>query len=231
MKRYFITGLVILLPVALTLAIVIFIIKLLTEPFVGIFKSILGYYHFLDHGFLFFSADQVQRMISQVSILILLFFFTVGLGLLARWFFFHYILRVWDSLLHRIPFISSVYKGCKDVISTIFTSQTNSFKQVVMVPFPNAQTHSIGLVTREGVAGLHPNNKETYVTVFVPTTPNPTSGFLMLFRQSDLVYLDMKVEDALKYVISCGVISSPFNVISSEPPEPPHTQTNLNPYK
>ena len=211
MKKYFITGLVILLPVALTLAIVIFIINLLTEPFVGIFKSIMDHYHIFEKGFLFFTADQLQQLISQVLILILLFFFTVGLGLLARWFFFHYIIGAWDALLHRIPFISSVYKGSKDVINTIFTSNTSSFKQVVMVPFPRNQSFSIGLVTREEIRDILPREPHIeYVTVFVPTTPNPTSGFLMLYKKSDLVYLDMKVEEALKYIISCGVIKAPI---------------------
>lgn len=211
MKKYFITGLVILLPVALTLAIVIFIINLLTQPFVGIFKSIMGHYRIFDGGFLFFTTDQLQVIFSQILILILLFFFTVALGLLARWFFFHYIIGAWDALLHRIPFISSVYKGSKDVINTIFTSNTSSFKQVVMVPFPRQETYSIGLVTREEIKEINPKEPETeYVAVFVPTTPNPTSGFLMMFKRTDLIYLDMKVEEALKYIISCGVIKAPI---------------------
>ena len=100
----------------------------------------------------------------------------------------------------------------------MFGSSSNSFKQVVMVPFPGEKTYSIGLVTRENLPGLPKaqNPKETLVAVFVPTTPNPTSGFLMMYKQSDLVYLDMKVEDAFKYVISCGVIATPFNEITKE---------------
>lgn len=230
-KAYFITGLVILLPLAFTLAIVIFLFNLLTEPFVGIMKSILGHYNLLDSGFLFLSADQVQKVISQIIILVLLFFVTVSLGLIARWFFFHYLVRIWELVLAKIPFISGVYKTCQDVIQTLFASSSNSFKQVVMVPFPSSATLAIGFVTNESIPPVK-GGSEPLVAVFVPTTPNPTSGFLMMFRSTDLVYLDMKVEDALKYVISCGVIPTALNVVSREqakgPNLPPETPNKIS---
>ena len=213
MKKYFITGLVILLPVALTLAIVVFIFNLLTEPFVGIVKGILVYFDWLESGFLFLTADELQRYISKLIILGLLFFLTVGLGWLARWFFFHYLLYIWESLLQRIPFIRGVYKACQDVIKTIFTSKNQSFKQVVMVPFPNKETLSMGLVTCENLPMI---NNQSFIAVFVPTTPNPTSGFLMLFKEGDLTYLDMKVDEALKFIISCGVIVPSIKGITRE---------------
>jgi len=215
LKKYFITGLVILLPLALTLAIIAFFVNLLTEPFVGVVKSVLGYYDLIESNFLFLSADQVQKYVSQLIILAMLFFVTVGLGVLARWFLFHYIIKFWEYAIHRIPFISSVYKTCQDVIHTIFTSNTSSFKQVVLVPFPSEESLAIGLLTRDGLPALGKHSKPL-VAVFVPTTPNPTSGFLMMFREEDLVYIDMKVEEALKYVISCGVIAAPIKVMTKE---------------
>lgn len=215
MKKYFITGLVILLPLALTLAIVFFIFNLLTVPFVGIFKSLFSYFGLFQAGFLFLSADQMQTVISQIMILVLLFFSTVGLGLLARWFFFHYLIRIWEYIVNKIPFIRSVYKTCQDIITTIFTTDTKSFKQVVMVPFPSKETMAIGLVTKENLPPIG-KSKQEFVAVFVPTTPNPTSGYLMMYQEGDVVYLDMTVEDALKYVISCGVISAPINQLSKQ---------------
>lgn len=217
MKKYFVTGLVILLPLALTLVIVLFLINFLTVPFVGIVQSILNYYGLIDEGFLFLSAYQVQYMVSQALILVSIFFFTAFLGFLARQFFFHYLIKSWDYILHRIPFISSVYKTCQDVINTILTSDTKSFKQVVLVPFPNPESHSVGLVTRDTLPGLPKDFGRDLVAVFVPTTPNPTSGYLILYDEKDLTYLDMKVEEALKYIISCGVIlEAPFKPISVE---------------
>lgn len=215
MKKYFITGLVILLPLALTLAIVIFFINLLTGPFVEMVKSILGHYDLLERNFLFISADQVQKYVSQIIILALLFFCTVGLGFIGRMFLFHYFLKLWEYVVHKIPFVSSIYRTCQDVIKTIFASETNSFKQVVLVPFPSTENLAIGLLTRDNLPTVG-NMNGPLTAVFVPTTPNPTSGFLMMFRESDLLFLDMKVEDALKYVISCGVISSPIVTITKE---------------
>jgi uncharacterized membrane protein len=216
MRKYFITGLVLLLPLALTFIIVLFLFNLLTEPFVGIVQGIFNYYGLFQNGVLFLSAGQIQLVISRIVILILLFFFTALLGLFTRLVFMHYIIRFWDYLLHKIPFVRTIYKTCQDVISTIFKSDTSSFKQVVIVPFPYPEPHSVGLVTRENFNGVPERLGTDRVAVFVPTTPNPTSGFLMMFEAKDLIYLDMSVEDAFKYIISCGVIASPFRAITRE---------------
>lgn len=216
MKKYFITGLVILLPLALTLAIIAFVFNFLTEPFVEVVQHVLAYFGLLGRSFLFLSSHQIQVLVSKIIILVLLFFFTVLLGALGRWFIVHYLLKMWDYVLHRIPFVSTIYKTCQDVIKTMFTSKNKSFKQVVLVPFPSAETYSIGLVTNEELANFNQANRAPLASVFVPTTPNPTSGFLMLYEEKDLVYLDMKVEDAFKYVISIGMIAAPFNDLTKE---------------
>lgn len=214
MKKHFVTGLIILLPVALTLAIVVFIFNLLTAPFAGIINAFLTHYGLLDKGFLFIGPDQAQKYISQIVILALLFFLTVGLGFLARWFFIHYLIRFWEYVLKRIPFIGSVYKTCQDVIQTLFQSDGNAFKQVVIIPFPSQSSTTLGFVTQDNIQGLGAPG-ENMVAVFVPTTPNPTSGFLMMFKASDLVYVNIKAEEALKYIMSCGMIAPPFGKVEA----------------
>jgi len=216
MKKYFVTGLVILLPLALTIAIVFWVFNLLTEPFVDAMKVIFTHYDLLQNGFLFLKASQIQQILSKIIILILLFSFTVFLGVLTRLFFFSYLMNTWNYLIDRIPLIRSIYKTCQDVINTIFTSNNNSFKQVVMVPFPNANTFAIGLVTRDDLPSFKEGDDRRNIAVFVPTTPNPTSGFLVIFKEDDLIYLDMPIESAFKYIISCGVIATPFKNISKE---------------
>jgi len=210
MRKYFVTGLVLLLPLALTLAIVFFVVNFFTAPFVEVFKGFFSYLGILQKGFLFLSANQVQLYASQLLILTLLFLFTVFLGWITQWVVVHYFIRLGDYIFHRIPFVRSIYKTSQDVIKTIFGTTTRSFKQVVLVPFPNKETYSMGLVTREQVPTLKEEGETNLVAVFVPTTPNPTSGFLMLFNPSDVFFLDMKVEEAFKYIISCGVIMTPF---------------------
>src|SRR2546423_1254878 len=105
MKKYFLTGLVLLLPLAVTIAILIFIFNFLTEPFAGIVAQILGHYGLLDRNFLFISVREFQFFISQVLILLFLFFFTVVLGIIARYFFVHYLIRFWDYVIHKIPLV------------------------------------------------------------------------------------------------------------------------------
>lgn len=216
MKRYFITGLVILLPLAVTLAVMVFIFNLLTEPFAGAVRAIIDHYNIFSNGFLFFSAAQFQFFISQILVLLFMFFFTVLLGMIAHWFFVHYLIRFWDYIFHRIPVVNTVYKACQDVINTLFASKTKSFKQVVLVPFPHPESQSIGLVTQDDIQGIFKDQKSSLVAVFVPTTPNPTSGFLMMYEAKDIKYIDMKVEDAFKYVISCGVIMNTFSILTPE---------------
>ena len=213
MKKYFITGLIILLPVAFTLIVIIFVFNLLTGPFIDVVKAIFEHYHLFDKGFLFLNASQLQTLTAELLILATLFFGTVLLGLVTRWFFIHSLVKFADSLMHKIPIVSSIYRICQDIIKTIFTTENKSFKQVVMVPFPTNDTRSIGLITREDMPGLEGTSHANAVAVFVPTTPNPTSGFLMMYNKEDLVYLDMKVEDAFKYIISCGVIPVDFRAL------------------
>jgi uncharacterized membrane protein len=214
MKKTFITGLVILLPVALTLAIVVFFFNLLTGPFLGIVKAVFGKYHLFDKGFLFLNADQIQTLFAQVLILASLFLLVIGLGFIARWFFFHTFLKFAEYIVKRIPLVNTIYRTCQDVIRTIFSSKAKSFKQVVLAPFPNPEVYTMGFITQESLPGLahHPES----VAVFIPTAPNPTSGFLMMFNASDLLYLDMKIEDAFKTIISCGVVYPDLKVISKK---------------
>lgn len=213
MKKYFITGLIILLPAALTIVIVIFFFNLLTVPFLGAVKAVFDQYKLFEKGFLFLDATQLQNLIAQTLILISLFFITVFLGFIARWFFFHSLISLAEYIVKKIPLVRTIYKTCQEVINTIFTSDANSFKQVVLVRFPNPNSYAIGLITREFIPGLEKTELIGSVAVFVPTTPNPTSGFMIMYKESDLIYLDMKVEDAFKCIISCGVISSDFVVM------------------
>lgn len=202
MKKYFITGLIILLPLALTVLIVAFIVNFLTQPFVGFFEQ------FLVNEPWFTKYEPIIHFSLQILLLLFLVGFTMLLGLLARLVIFKSLLSIYDYLLHRIPIIKSVYKATQQVIKTIFGSSSESFKQVVMVPFPTQDSWSIGLISSTAPKFCLEAVDSTLLTVFVPTTPNPTSGFLMMYKKSQVIFIDMKIEDALKYIISCGVISS-----------------------
>lgn len=207
MKKYFITGLVILLPLAVTIAIVVFIVNFLTGPFIGLVSHFLTNYANIQSNFLFLKPEQVIRYGSQILILICLFGFTLILGMIARWFFFKSVISLSDSLLHRIPIVNKVYKTTQEIIKTLFVTDKNSFKQVVLVPFPHSEAYMIGLVAKEAPRVCSKAVEKELISVLIPTTPNPTTGFLLMYDKNDIVYLDMKPEDAIRYIVSCGVIT------------------------
>ena len=206
MKKYFITGLVILLPLAMTIAIVVFIVNFLTKPFIGIVVKTLSQTRMIDLGTKFLSSEQLIKIGSQLIILVGLFLFTLLLGFLARWIFINFIIKLSDNVLHRIPLVNKVYKTSKEIIETLFITDKNSFKQVVLCPFPSKETYCVGLISRAAPAMCQNALNAEMISVFVPTTPNPTTGFLVMYKKEDLIYLDMKTEEAVKYIVSCGVI-------------------------
>lgn len=206
MRKYFITGLIILLPLAVTIAVVVFAVNFLTKPFIGFVSQFLSKTSLKEIGFLFFTPEQVLLYGSKLVILIGLILITLLLGFIARWFFFTTLIKISDKIIHRIPLVNKVYKTTQDIIKTLFASDKDSFKQVVMAPFPNAETYSLGLVSRESPKTCQNASSSELISVFVPTTPNPTTGFLLMFKKEDLIFIDMKTEDAVKYIVSCGVI-------------------------
>lgn len=207
MKKHFITGLVILLPLAVTIGVVIFIVNFLTQPFVGMMTNFLAQFDVLNQPILFLSPSQVIRYGSQLLILLLLFGATLFLGLIARWFFFKSLINISDAILHRIPLVNKVYKTTQEIIRTIFDQDKNSFQQVVMVPFPKAGSYAVGLVSRESPKICADAAGGELYSVLIPTTPNPTTGFLLMYKREEMIFLNMKPEDAIKYIVSCGVIT------------------------
>ncbi len=207
MKKYFLTGLVILLPVALTIAIVSFLINFFTGPFVEMVTESLQKMHVAEHGFLFLSPEKAIEYLSKLLILICLFFVIVVLGMLTRWYLVRALLKVWDFVLQKIPVVSTVYKTTKEIIKTVFTSNTSAFKQVVMVPFPRKDIYALGLISGDSPTLCSSSLGSSLVSVLIPTTPNPTSGFLLMYKKEDLIYLDMKPDEAIKYIVSCGVLT------------------------
>lgn len=202
MKRYFLTGLVTLLPLAVTFWIVAFIVNFLTTPFMGVFISFLT-------SFSTFSVhlpEQAVRIISQLLVLIALFLFTLVLGFVASRLFFNRLLHIGDKLLRKIPLVNKVYKTSKDIIQSLFNRKNQSFKQVVLLTFPQSECYCLGLVSADAPKTCSRSVHEDMVSVFIPTAPNPMTGYLVMRRKTDLIHLNMKSDDAIKYIISCAVI-------------------------
>lgn len=193
MKKHFLTGLVILLPIVITIAVIEYLVDFFTKPFVHFVSSYLRGLN---------SNELVILILSKLLILLCLFLFIIGLGILTRWFVIRSIVNLGDRILHKIPIINTVYKTTQEIIRSIFASDAEAFKQVVLVPFPRKETWALGLVSGDAPqTSLSP-----LISVLVPTTPSPVSGFLLMYKPEDLIYLDMKPEQAIKYIVSCGTL-------------------------
>ena len=138
--------------------------------------------------------------------LIIVFIFTTFVGLLATGLFGRTLILIWENILNRMPVVRSVYSAIKQILETVMATQSDAFRQAVLVQYPRKDIWAIGFVTgsTKGEVGKRVDKK--MVNVFMPTTPNPTSGFLLFFPEEDLIFLNMSVEDALKLVVSGGMV-------------------------
>lgn len=210
LKQYFLTGLAILLPAIITIMILVFFVSLVTAPFVDITASIFTYYGIFHTPFLFLKPDQVVLIMSRIIVFFGLIGIIFAVGFLGRLIFVRYLGYLGDYLIHRIPLINKIYKAVQDVVHTLFNpSKETKFSRVVLVPFPHAGMRSIGLVTQTELPEGS-NTQQDKISVFVPGTPNPSMGFMLLYKNEETIPLDMKVDEALKFLISCGVILPNF---------------------
>jgi uncharacterized membrane protein len=128
-------------------------------------------------------------------------------GLLTNNLVGNYVLRLWERLLKRIPVVSSLYGSVKQVSDTLFSSSGNAFRKAVLLPYPHANSYTIGFLTGTPGGDVKNHLVGDFVSVYVPTTPNPTSGFFLMMERSQVVELDMSVDAALKYIVSMGVVA------------------------
>ena len=113
---------------------------------------------------------------------------------------------LWELILNRIPIVRSIYNAVKQIASTLLSSKSNSFRKVVMAQYPRKGIWSIGFLTNENLDVECEGLDSDMMAVFLPTTPNPTSGFILLFPREDIVELDMSIEEGFKFIISIGVV-------------------------
>ncbi len=201
MKKYFLAGLVTLLPLAVTFWVIALIVDFLTNPFEGFVRSFLRSLPGFGH-----MPPAPAHVISQILVLIALVGFTLFVGFVARRYFFNQLIKFGDRILYKIPLVNKVYKTSKDIVLSLFNTKSQSFKQVVLLNFPYSGSYCLGLISSDAPDTCSQSIDTEMASVYIPTTPNPTTGYLVMCRKEDLIYLKMKAEDAIKYVVSCGVI-------------------------
>jgi uncharacterized membrane protein len=199
-RSSFLTGLAITLPAIISIAAVLWLFRTVSNITDLLLFFLPHKITHQDNG-----AGPVYWYWSLVALLLAVALISV-VGLLARYYIGKRIIEWMDTLMMQVPLLNKFYSAIKQV-NEAFSGNKDSFKTVVMVEFPSAGIYSIGFITNEQNGEVQQKTKEKVVCVFVPTTPNPTSGFLILVPEEKVVKLDMNVADGIKYIVSLGSIA------------------------
>ena len=192
-RRYLIAGLLVWLPIIATVLVVRFILGLVDQTLLLLPRSLQPEALLGVH---------IPGLGAVLAVLVLL-----ATGLLVTNIVGRSLVRAWEDLLNRIPFVRAIYGGVKSFSSTILSSSGNSFKKVLLIEYPRAGLWSIGFQTASDVRVAPLQSQEGQLCVFIPTTPIPTSGFIVLVPRSQAIELDMSVDAAMKMIVTLGVIA------------------------
>lgn len=193
LRRYFIAGLLLWLPVVATVFIIKFLVDLIDRSL-----SLLPVAYRPD-VILGFHIPGIGVIFTLVCILVT--------GLLVTNFLGDHLVNFWEKMVNRIPLVRSIYNAVKQVVHTLFNQSGESFRKVLLVEYPRVGMWTIAFQTAGGVAQIEKEVGEELITVFVPTTPIPTSGYIVLVPRHAVKELDISVDEALRMVISLGVVS------------------------
>ena len=199
MKKYLVAGLLVWLPLAITIWVLTWLLGALNGVFEGLLSATQAVMPATAHA----TLEQL-RHVPGLGVLVL----ALGLlmtGIFAANMFGQWWLRQGDRLLSKIPIVKSIYSSVKQVSDTLFSSSGNAFREAVLVQYPRQGSWTIAFVTGRPGGEVATKLAGDFVSVYVPTTPNPTSGFFLMMPRADLIELNMSVDEALKYVISMGV--------------------------
>ena len=213
MKKYLIAGLLVWLPLTVTIWVLATALGLLGGVFTWFLDGTQALLPEGSHSFI-----ELLRKIPGLGVLVMLvaLFLT---GVLATNVVGQWALRQGHKLLNRIPIVKSIYSSVQQVSDTLFSSSGNAFREAVLVEYPRAGAWTIAFVTGKpgGEAATHLSD---HLSIYVPTTPNPTSGFFLMVRRAEVIPLAMSVDEALKYVISMGVVAPPSRLVTEPTPLP-----------
>jgi uncharacterized membrane protein len=186
LRNYFITGIVVLIPIGFTLYLSRFLINVSTK----LVPAGLNPNNYIPYA------------IPGIEILLTIIFITI-VGGLSLSFLGKKVLQIVDNLFKRIPILRTIYSAIVQMTDS-FRNQEGSKKSVVLVEYPRKGSWAVGFATKENKGELKDKTNKELINVFVPTTPNPTSGFLLMFPKEDVIYLDMGFEEASKFIVSAG---------------------------
>jgi uncharacterized membrane protein len=197
LRNAFITGIVVILPLGVTMIVIRFLLDKIGTP------ASKYFFWFLDPELR--AMPIVQIGLEVISVLVVLLLITL-LGYSSRIFIGRFILNSMERLLDRVPFISTVYRSVKQIVQTFSQQKKAVFQEVVLIEYPRKRCYVLGFLTSTAKGETQDVTGEHIVNVFVPTTPNPTSGFLLMLPEEDITRLEMSIPDGMKLIISGGAV-------------------------
>ena len=197
LRGWFLTGLLVTAPVMLTIYITFLFVNIIDSNVNALIPAPLR--EMIEIKAPFIGSLPGLGLVAGLIVITLI-------GAIAAGFFGRWLIRVGEGILNRMPVVRTIYGASKQILETVLTTQSNAFREVVLVEYPRTGS-GVGFVTSPTQGEIKTKLSDETVNVFVPTTPNPTSGFLLFCPVKDLVYLDMGVEDAVKLVVSGGIVT------------------------
>jgi uncharacterized membrane protein len=195
LKSYFLTGVIVAAPVAITVYMAYHLVIWIN----GATSRLIPQQWKI--------GDVVPYAIPGCGLLLLIVAL-IFIGMLTTGYVGKFFVRLWEKIIRKMPVVSSFYSLMKQIFETFLSQKSRSFSQVVLVQYPRQGLWTIAFVSRDQTGGeIAQKAGQDFVSVYVPTTPNPTSGFLIFVPQKDIIKLDMSVEDGIKYVLSCGIVT------------------------
>ena len=185
-RNYFITGVVVLIPIGITLYLTLFMVKISSK----ILPKEINPNHYLPYD--------IPGLEILISIIIITFIGWLSLSFLGK-----RLLLLFENLLKRIPILRTIYSAITQMTET-FTKNEGNKKNVVLVEYPRKGSWAVGFATKDNTGEISDKTKKNLVNVFIPTTPNPTSGFLLMFQKEEVIYLDLTFEEASRFIVSAG---------------------------
>lgn len=192
LRRYLVAGLLVWVPLGVTVLIIKFLVDLMDRTLVLVPVA------YRPEQWLGFAIPGLGVVLTLLVVLLT--------GMLAANLIGRQLLRVGEALLVRIPLVRTIYSAVKQVVDTVFSSSGQSFRRVVMVEYPRRGVWTLAFVTGEGVAQLERGVQKKLINLFVPTTPNPTSGFFLTLPEEEVRAVDLSVDEGLKLIVSAGVV-------------------------
>ena len=206
-RNSFLTGLVVIAPVALTIWLIWSVIGWIDGFVLPFIPNLYNPDNILNTIF----GQDVAINIRGLGVVVFLLF-TTFVGWIAKGFLGRSLIRVGENLVRRMPVVRSIYSGVKQIAETVFAQSDRSFEKACLIEYPRKGIWAVGFISTEakGEVKYKAKSDSDLLSVFVPTTPNPTSGFMLFFPRNDVIELEMSIEDAAKLVISAGLVYPPY---------------------